>query len=70
MRRFVRLTIGFSKKLANLKAPVAIQMAYYNFCWRPREKGNSGRRRVTPAMAAGVTGQLWKFDELFAEVMI
>jgi hypothetical protein len=30
-RRFTRLTNAFSKKLANLKASVALHYAYYNF---------------------------------------
>ena len=61
-------TIGFSKKLANLKAAVAMHMAYYNFCWRPREKGKSGRKRLTPAMAAGVTNTLWSLEDLYERV--
>jgi len=32
MRRFTRLTNGFSKKLENLKAAVAVVMAWYNVC--------------------------------------
>jgi len=31
MRRFTRLTIGFSKKWENLKAALALYFAYYNF---------------------------------------
>jgi len=69
MKRFTRLALGFSKKLDNLKAAVALQMAYYNYCWRPREKGKSGRLRLTPAMEAGLVGSLWKMDDLYDEVM-
>jgi len=36
MKRFTILALGFSKKLANLEAAVALHLAYYNFCWRPR----------------------------------
>jgi hypothetical protein len=46
-------------------------MAAYNFVWRPRysdQSGQSGRLRPAPAMMAGVTNQLWNFDDLFAEV--
>lgn len=32
LRRFTRLTNGFSKKLDNLKAAVALYMTWYNFC--------------------------------------
>jgi hypothetical protein len=35
-------SMGFSKKLSNLAAAVAIQAAYYNFCWRLRKKGTTG----------------------------
>jgi hypothetical protein len=41
----------------------------YNFCWRPRQNGNSGKLRSTPAMMAGVTGSLWSFDDLYDRVM-
>ena len=58
MKRFCRLTNGFSRKLENLEAAVNLHMAYYNFCWRP------GKMRYTPAEAAGLTGHCWTFDEL------
>lgn len=32
IRRFTRLCNGFSKKLENHKAAVALHFAYYNFC--------------------------------------
>jgi len=32
MKRFTRLALGFSKKLANLESAVALIMANYNFC--------------------------------------
>lgn len=60
MKRFARLSLGFSKKLGNLENAVALFLAYYNFCWRP------GTMRVSPAMAAGVTSSLWTFDDLMA----
>ena len=44
MRRFTRLTNGFSKKLANLEAKVALHFMHYNFC-RVHQT-----LRVTPAM--------------------
>ena len=34
MKRFTRLSLGFSKKLENLEAAVAAFLAYYNFVWR------------------------------------
>ncbi|HXT59967.1 MAG TPA: hypothetical protein VN699_15115 [Pirellulales bacterium] len=60
MKRFTRLALGFSKKLANLEAAVNLHMAYYNFCWRP------GTMRISPAMAAGVARSLWRFDDLMS----
>lgn len=61
MRRFTRLALGFSKRFENLDSAIALHIAYYNFCWRP------GKLRVTPAMAANVTGTLWSFDRLLTE---
>jgi IS1 family transposase len=58
MKRFCRLTIGFSRKIENLEAAVNLHVAYFNFCWRP------GEMRVTPAQAAGITDHCWTFDEL------
>jgi hypothetical protein len=50
IKRFTRLSLCFSKKLENLAAAVALHVACYNFC------RIHGSLRVTPAMAAGVTG--------------
>jgi IS1 family transposase len=58
LRRFTRLTNGFSKKLENLKAAVSVFMAWYNFC-RVHQT-----LRVTPAMEAGLTDHVWTIDEL------
>ena len=68
MKRFTRLSLGFSKKLANLEAAVAIFLAYYNFCWRTYDV-NAGRTRLPAAMAAGVSETLMNFEELFDAVM-
>ena len=58
LRRFTRLTNGFSKKLENLKAAVAVFMARYNFC-RVHQT-----LRVTPAMEAGIADHIWTIREL------
>ncbi|MGD0073153.1 MAG: IS1 family transposase [Candidatus Binataceae bacterium] len=58
MRRFTRLTNGFSKKLENLKAAVALHFAHYNLV------RIHGTLRVTPAMAAGVSERLWSMVDL------
>jgi IS1 family transposase len=59
-RRFTRLTNGFSKKLRNHKAAVALYVAHYNLC-RVHES-----LRVTPAMALRLTDHIWSIDELIA----
>jgi IS1 family transposase len=58
MRRLTRLTNGFSKKVENLQAAVAVHFAYYNFVRLHRSL------RVTPAMAAGVESRIWTLGEL------
>ncbi len=72
LKRFTRLSPGFSKKLNNLKAACSMLMAYYNFVWRtryPDHSGQPGRLRPTAAMMAGVTDRLWSFEELFDRAM-
>jgi hypothetical protein len=68
MKRFTRLGLGFSKKLENHEAACAMFLAYYNFCWRTRLPGESGRYRLPAAMAAGVVNELWDFERLYDEV--
>ena len=58
MRRFTRLTNGFSKKVENHRAAVALHFAHYNMV-RIHSK-----LRTSPAMAAGVSNRLWALDEL------
>ncbi len=58
MRRFTRLTNGFSKKVENMRAAVSLHFAHYNFVRVHRSL------RVTPAMAAGVSDRLWSLEEL------
>jgi cell fate regulator YaaT (PSP1 superfamily) len=58
MRRFTRLTNGFSKKVENHRAAVALHFAHYNFVRLHRTL------RTTPAMAANVSSRLWSLDEL------
>jgi hypothetical protein len=47
MRRFTRLTNGFSKKVENLAAAVSLHFFHYNFCRVHKTLG------TTPAVAAG-----------------
>jgi hypothetical protein len=58
MRRFTRLTNGFSKKLENHAAAVALHYMHYNFCRVHRTL------RVTPAMEAGLANHVWGIDEI------
>jgi hypothetical protein len=61
LRRFTRLALGFSKKLENLEASVALYLVHYNFCrWH-------GSLKMTPAMAARIAGHPWTMDELLTE---
>ena len=58
MRRFTRLTNGFSKKLVNHMHMVAIYTVFYN--WTKIHK----TLRTTPAMAAGLTDRVWEMAEM------
>ena len=60
MRRFTRLTNGFSKKVENLWAAVALHFMHYNYC-RPHMSLGKG---VTPAMAAGIATGRWDLEAL------
>ena len=60
MRRFTRLTNGFSKKIENHGHAVALHFAYYNFCRIHKTL------RVTPAMEAGIAHHVWSIEELVA----
>ena len=64
MRRFTRLTNGFSKKAENLVAAVSLHFMYYNFA-RPH-KTLSKPYPKTPAMAAGVADHVWTLHEIAA----
>jgi IS1 family transposase len=68
MKRFTRLSLGFSKKLENLEAACAMFLAYYNYVWRTRMPEKSGQLRVPAAMAAGVVRNLWSFENLYDSV--
>jgi IS1 family transposase len=56
--RFTRLTNGFSKKLDNHVAAVALYVAHYNLC-RVHEA-----LRTTPAKAIGVADRAWTIGSL------
>jgi IS1 family transposase/lambda repressor-like predicted transcriptional regulator len=58
MRRFTRLTNGFSKKLENHMHAVSLHYMHYNFA-RVHQT-----LRCSPAMEAGVTGTLWSVKNI------
>ena len=58
MRRFTRLTNGFSKKAENLAHNLALHFMHYNF------RRIHQTLRVTPAMEAELTDHVWSLEEL------
>jgi IS1 family transposase len=60
MRRFTRLTNGFSKKIENHAHAIALHYMYYNFCRIHKTLS------FAPAMAAGVTSKLWSIADMIA----
>jgi hypothetical protein len=60
MRRYTRLSNGFSRKIENHMTAVAINYFAYNFIKIHRTL------RVSPAMAAGVTTRLFEVSDLVA----
>jgi hypothetical protein len=58
MRRFTRLTNGFSKKVENHAHSVALHYMFYNFCRIHQTL------KVTPAMEAGLSDHVWTLEEL------
>jgi IS1 family transposase len=61
VRRFSRLTNGFSKKIENHAHAVALHMTYYNFVHQQKSLGG-----LAPAMAAGVSDRLWEMSDIVA----
>lgn len=60
MRRYTRLSNGFSRKATNHAAAVALNYFAYNFIQIHKTL------RTSPAMAAGVTDRLWNVHDLVA----
>ena len=58
LRRFTRLSNGFSRKKENLRAALALYFAYYNFCRMHKSI------RMTPAMSAGIARKPWTLADL------
>lgn len=64
MRRFTRLTNGFSKKVENHAASIAFHFMYMNFARPHKSLANPYPR--TPAMAAGLSDHIWTGEEIAA----
>ena len=62
MRRFTRLTNGFSKKIENQIYATALYFMYYNFARVHKSLANPYPR--TPAIAAGISDHIWTFEEI------
>jgi IS1 family transposase len=62
MRRFTRLTNGFSKKIENHKHALALYFMHYNFARPHKTLANPYPR--TPAMAARLSDHIWGFEEI------
>lgn len=60
MRRFTRLTNGFSKKVENHIHALSLYFMHYNFARIHKTL------RVTPAMEAGVSDHVWNLEEIVA----
>jgi hypothetical protein len=58
LRRFTRLTNGFSKKIENHCHAIALYFVYYNFVKIHKTL------RVPPAMEAGLTKKLWSVEDI------
>lgn len=58
MRRFTRLTNGFSKKIENHMHAISLHMMHYNFARIHKSL------RLTPAMAAGIADHVWSIEEI------
>ncbi len=58
MRRFTRLTNGFSKKIENHCYAIALHFVYYNFCKIHKTL------RVPPAMEAGLIKRLMTIEDI------
>jgi hypothetical protein len=65
MRRFTRLTNGFSKKLENHAYAVALHFFTANFCRSHMTLTKAkGGVHTTPAMASGLTDHVWTIEDM------
>jgi cell fate regulator YaaT (PSP1 superfamily) len=64
MRRFTRLTNGFSKKLENHTAAISLHFMHYNFCRVHETLSKQYGHPTTPAMAAGLARYPWSVTQI------
>ena len=65
MRRFTRLTNGFSKKAENHAHAVSLHFMYYNYCRSHTTLTKAAKGiKTTPAMACGLTDHVWTVEEI------
>jgi IS1 family transposase len=62
-RRFTRKTLGYSKKLENLRHAVAIFTAHFNFIRKHSAHG------MTPAQSAKLTDHQWTIEEMLTAII-
>lgn len=69
MRRFARLTNGFSVRAENHARAVSFYFMHYNYC-RPHKALTKAAKgiKTTPAMAAGVTERVWSVEDILARM--
>lgn len=60
MRRFTRLTNGFSKKIDSHIHALSLYFVFYNFARQHKTL------RMSPAMAAGISDRLWSMEDIVA----
>jgi IS1 family transposase len=58
MKRFARLSNGFSKKLEKMEAAIALHFMFYNYC-----RVHLSLQK-TPAQAAGLSDKVWTLEDV------
>jgi IS1 family transposase len=64
MRRFTRLTNGFSRKVENLAHAISLHYMHYNFARPHQTLTKRYGRPTTPAMASGKADHVWSVWEI------
>ncbi|MFA5774846.1 MAG: hypothetical protein WC864_05665 [Ilumatobacteraceae bacterium] len=68
MRRFSRLTDGFSRKIELLTNAVSLFYMHYNFCRPHQALTTKYGKSTTPAMSAGFAEYEWSITEMIERV--